>query len=108
MKYFQPIVACYTLLLHLGLRTHTCSSGDHYRHHGEIQTLRTIWFNILYPSEHDFIAQSTCEFDIRTGEITHRRFCTLGSEKYTLHSHGIGSLLRISGALEDGKEILLP
>ena len=57
-----PFVACHlTPLLHLGLRTHTCSSGDHYGNHGEIQTLRTLWFNILYPSEHDFIAQSTYE-----------------------------------------------
>ena len=77
---YHPFVACHlTLLLHLGLRTHTCSSGDHYGNHGEIQTLRTLWFNILNPSEHDFIAQSTCEFDKGTGETTSRRFCTLGS-----------------------------
>ena len=58
---YHPFVVCHlTLLLHLGLRTHTCSSGDHYRNHGEIQTLRTLWFNILYPSEQWIRAQVEC------------------------------------------------
>ena len=53
---YHPFVVCHlTLLLQLGLRTHTCYSGDHFKNHGEIQTLRTLWFNILFPSEHDFI-----------------------------------------------------
>ena len=56
-----PFVACHlTHLLHLGLRTHTCSLGDHYRDHGEIQTIRTLWFNILYPSEQLIFAQIEC------------------------------------------------
>ena len=89
----------YHTLATSGLRLYLVLKGK-LHHHGEIYTLEPCMVsNTLHPEIISYCAQSTCEFDNRTGEITHRRFCTLGSGIMNYFTE-IGSLMGCQAPLE--------